>query len=126
MVLMACGITFFGSFASAAVTPIISTPPKANITMPSEAITPCQPLGAKPPWLQRFSSPVAGKLWPKPKKMIPAPASIMAIIATTFTRDSQNSISPNTRTLHRFIAPIKKMMLRIQIQRGTSGYHNPI
>ncbi len=62
----------------------------------------------------------------KAKEDDPRPASIMAIIATTFTRDSQNSISPNTRTLHRFIAPIKKMMLRIQIQRGTSGYHNPI
>ena len=57
--------------------------------------------------------------------MLP-PATIMAIIATTLISDSQNSISPKTRTLHRFMAPIKKIMLSTQIQRGTSGYHNPI
>ena len=34
---------------------------------------PSQPLGAKPPWLHKFSSPVAGKALPNPKKMMLPP-----------------------------------------------------
>ncbi|MCY1311369.1 hypothetical protein D9M70_616600 [compost metagenome] len=47
--LIALGITRCGSLASPAVMPIISTPPKANITTANEAIMPLTPLGKKPP-----------------------------------------------------------------------------
>ncbi|MNJ05519.1 hypothetical protein D3C73_1668860 [compost metagenome] len=47
--LMALGIIRCGSFASPAVKPITSMPPKANITMVKEAIIPSTPLGKKPP-----------------------------------------------------------------------------
>ncbi|MOA04862.1 hypothetical protein D3C78_1244350 [compost metagenome] len=54
--LMALGIIRCGSFASPAVKPITSMPPKANITMVKEAIIPSTPLGKKPPWAQRLLS----------------------------------------------------------------------
>ncbi|MNY68298.1 hypothetical protein D3C86_2060380 [compost metagenome] len=50
----------------------------------------------------------------------------MATIAVTFSNDSQNSISPNTFTLHRFSAPMKNTIPSTQIQAGVSGNHSPM
>src|SRR2546429_2387127 len=38
----------------------------------------------------------------------PRPPPIMAMMAATLSRDSQNSISPNTLTEHRLSAPMKR------------------
>ncbi|MNT91799.1 hypothetical protein D3C72_2329560 [compost metagenome] len=57
--MIAFGSTFAGSFASLAVMPMISMPPKANITTANEATTPPMPLGMKPPCAHRLLMPVA-------------------------------------------------------------------
>ncbi|MCY1298896.1 hypothetical protein D9M69_494610 [compost metagenome] len=126
--LIARGSTRCGSLASPAVTPMISIPPKANTTTAKEAIRPPIPLGMKPPCSHRLCTPVAAapSARPKPKNMMPSPARIIAAMALTLSRDSQNSSSPNTFTLHRFSAPMKKMIDRTQIQRGTSGNQKPM
>ena len=121
---LACGITLLRILRFCGGDADNLHPPKANILMPSEAITPCQPLEGKAAVAPEVFSPVAGKLWPKAKDD-PRPASIMAIIATTFTRDSQNSISPNTRVAQVHRAD-KEDDAEDPDQRGTSGYHNPI
>ncbi|MDT4876419.1 hypothetical protein FQZ97_1118550 [compost metagenome] len=58
--LIAFGITFFGSLASAAVIPTSSRPPKENMMMASTITRPSIPLGKKPPWLQRLSTDACG------------------------------------------------------------------
>ncbi|MNM80567.1 hypothetical protein D3C81_925390 [compost metagenome] len=122
--LIALGMTRCGSRASPAVMPIISTPPKANITTVNEAIMPPTPLGKKPPWLHRLL--MLASCSPEPPSWMPnistaAPARIIDTIAVTFSSDNQNSSSPNTLTLHRFRAPMKNTMPNTQIQRGVSG-----
>lgn len=54
------------------------------------------------------------------------PPAIIAIMARTLTRLSQNSTSPKTLTLSRFIAPMKKMIDSTQTQRGTPGNQKPM
>ncbi|MNP66329.1 hypothetical protein D3C76_1620300 [compost metagenome] len=61
-----------------------------------------------------------------PSSSTPSPATIMATMASTFTSDSQNSSSPNTRTLHRLSAAMHSTMPSTQIQRGVSGNHKPM
>ena len=46
------------------------------------------------------------------------------MMAVIFTSVNQNSSSPNTLTLNRFIAPMKKTTARTQIHLGTSGNQN--
>ncbi|MCY1535527.1 hypothetical protein D9M68_709360 [compost metagenome] len=127
--LIAFGSTRLGSLASPAVIPIISTPPKANITTVKEEIIPLIPLGKNPPWLHKLESPVTAPVplssW-IPNNSTEPPARIIATIAVTLNNDNQNSISPNTLTLHRFKAPMKKTIPSNQIQRGVSGNHRPI
>lgn len=43
------------------------------------------------------------------------------MMATTLAKESQNSSSPKTLTLNRFIAPMMPTAARSQIHRGTSG-----
>lgn len=107
---------------------MISMPPKANTTTASDAIRPGMPLGMKPPCAHRFCMPVGAwpAAMPKPNTMMPRPPPIMAMMAATLSRDSQNSISPNTLTEHRLSAPMKQTMDSTQIQRGTSGNQNPM
>ncbi|MOA16807.1 hypothetical protein D3C78_1370370 [compost metagenome] len=126
--LMARGMVRPGSLASPAVMPMISMPPKANTTTASDAISPPTPLGMKPPCSHRLCTPVAAlsTFKPKPNSMMPSPPAIIAIIAPTFSNDSQNSSSPNTLTEHRLMAPMKNTMDSTQIQRGTSGYQKPM
>lgn len=102
------------------VTPMISVPPKANITTAKDRTRPRTPLGMNPPLLHRFETP-ASPLPPKPKTMIARPARIIAMMATTLAKESQNSSSPKTLTLNRFIAPMMPTAARSQIHRGTSG-----
>lgn len=123
---MVYGITFFGLCTSAAMMLIISALSETNIMILGEAMIPCQPCDIKPPRFHKFSSPVVGELWSEPKKVIPVPIAIMAIAATALISGSQNPVSSNTRTLYGLIVPIKKMMLKIRVQRGTSGYHSSI
>ncbi|SKS07752.1 Uncharacterised protein [Mycobacteroides abscessus subsp. abscessus] len=61
-----------------------------------------------------------------PHMRIAMPPAIIAIMARTFTRLSQNSTSPKTLTLSRFIAPMKKMIDSTQTQRGTPGNQKPM
>ncbi len=127
--LIARGITRCGSCASPAVMPMISMPPKANTTTDSEATSPAQPLGRKPPCCHRLCTPVADVAAPsrlKPKNMMPSPARIIATMAPTLTSDSQNSSSPKTLTWQRFSPPMNSTMDSTQIQRGTSGNQNPM
>ncbi|MCY1451761.1 hypothetical protein D9M71_686420 [compost metagenome] len=107
---------------------MISMPPKANITTANEAIRPPMPLGMKPPCSNRLLIPTALSALAllRPKAMMPKPARIIATMAPTLSSDSQNSISPNTLTLHRFRPPIRKTMPSTQIQRATSGNQKPI
>ncbi|MDT4842339.1 hypothetical protein FQZ97_762360 [compost metagenome] len=126
--LIALGSTRCGSLASPAVTPMISMPPKAKTTTAKDAIRPPMPLGMKPPCSQRLWRPVAAapSARPKPKNMMPRPARIIATMAPTLSSDSQNSNSPKTLTVHRLSAPMKQMIDRTQIQRGTSGNQKPM
>ncbi|MND88166.1 hypothetical protein D3C80_801840 [compost metagenome] len=85
---------------------------------------PPTPLGKKPPWLHRLLTAARGS--PLPPNWMPnistaAPARIIETMAVTFSSDNQNSSSPNTLTLHRLRAPMKKTMPSTQIQRGVSG-----
>eukprot|EP01133_Synstelium_polycarpum_P022715 gene22716-27243_t len=50
--------------------------------------------------------------------MIAMPPAIIAMMAVIFTSVNQNSSSPNTLTLNRFIAPMKKTTARTQIHLG--------
>ena len=54
------------------------------------------------------------------------PPTIIAPIATILMSASQNSISPNTLTLHRFSAQISMTMPSTQIHCGTSGNQKPM
>ncbi|MNH20365.1 hypothetical protein D3C79_801290 [compost metagenome] len=104
--------------------PIISMPPKANITTVKEAIIPLTPLGKKPPCCHKLLKPLVTSLAEPnliPKTRTANPATIIDAIAVTFSNDNQNSNSPNTLTLHRFRAPMKNTMPRTQIHRGVSG-----
>ena len=110
--------------------PIVSIPPKANITTANAARRPSKPFGNKPPRSTRFPNPGATPPpsfpdW-KPKAMMAAPPTIMAIIATTLMSENQNSSSPKTFTLNRFRAPRKRMIARIQIHLSTCGNQKPI
>ncbi|MNT69302.1 hypothetical protein D3C72_2076100 [compost metagenome] len=107
---------------------MISIPPNANITTANEAIRPPTPLGMKPPWSNKLLTPTAlpASALLNPNAMMPKPARIIATMAPTLSNDSQNSISPNTLTLHRFRPPIRKTMPSTQIQRATSGNQKPI
>ena len=127
--LIALGMTRRGSPASPAAMPMTSTPPKANITTVKDAIMPSMPLGKKPPCCHRLAR--AGAVASAPPMRMPlsstaAPPAISARIATTLSRDSQNSSSPNTFTLHRFKPPMQSTMPSTQIQRGVSGYQKPM
>ena len=132
--LIARGMFLPGCCASAAARPMISMPPKANITTAKAETKPSRPFGNQPPCDQRFEMPVAA--WRtalpsdavelKPKKMIQAPPAIIAQIATTLISDSQNSISPNILTAHRFRPAMISVMPSDHSHGGTSGNQSPM
>ncbi|BCD83675.1 hypothetical protein PSm6_00820 [Pseudomonas solani] len=127
-VLMALGIIRCGFCASPAVRPITSMPPKAKMTMVKDATIPSSPLGKKPPWAQRLAKPATLSAPPSgmPATSTASPARIIATMATTLSSESQNSSSPNTRTLHRLMAAMTRTMPSTQSQRGVSGNHRPM
>ncbi len=126
MELTALGMVFSGDCASPAVTPMISVPPKANMTTAKESTRPSAPFAKKPPWAQRFDTPTWPSPLPRPKAITRTPTRIMATMATIFTRESQNSSSPKSRTLTRLSAPTSRTAASTQIQRGTSGNQKPM
>lgn len=126
MELTALGMVFSGESASPAVTPMISVPPKANMTTAKETTKPWTPWAKKPPLSQRFETPTWALPLPRPKAITAMPPRIIAMMAMIFTRDSQNSSSPKTLTLTRLSAPMTRTAASTQIQRGTPGNQKPI
>ncbi|MCY1210979.1 hypothetical protein D9M72_226810 [compost metagenome] len=70
--------------------------------------------------------PVAIPSLPRPKTIMPVPASTIAMMVTILIRANQNSNSPKARTAIRFTPPMLTSAARAQIQRGTSGNQTPI
>ena len=105
---------------------MISVPPKAKTTIAKQPTNPPNPVAKNPPSDHSLLIPVPVSWIPNPKIRIATPAAIIATIAATLIRVNQNSSSPNTLTLSRLIAPMKKTIASTQIHRGTSGNQNPM
>ncbi len=117
--MIALGITFSGFSVSPAVSPTSSMPTKANTTIWNERINPCMPFGNRPPWLQRFVKLDTPELVEKPLKIITRPMTINAKMAMTLIKANQNSNSPKSLTVARFI--ISKIIRAIK--PGTIAAH---
>ncbi|MDT4816811.1 hypothetical protein FQZ97_498700 [compost metagenome] len=115
-------MVFLGFFASPAVKPIISKPPKANMMSGMAITNPLTPFGKKPPWLHRLltaaPSGVAG-----PNRSQP-PRAIIIMTATTLMVANQNSASPKIFTLRRFSPLMSAKKNAAQVQVGISGHQN--
>ena len=100
-------------------------PPKEKVTMVRAAITPAKPIGRKPPWDHRLCRPavVPSSAW-APRNMRMTPPKIMATMASTLMRESQNSTSPKLPTWMRLIRPITTMVAATHAQAGTAGNHS--
>ena len=118
--LVARGMVFPGLSASAAVMPTSSSPPKENMITAMAISRPLTPLGKNPPSSHRLPTEACGP--PLPLASSQPPNTIMAMIAATFTIDSQNSISPNRRTCSRLMPLTSTKKPSADTQIGISGH----
>ncbi len=100
---MALGITFWGFSVSPAVSPTSSIPTKAKTTIWKDRINPCHPFGNMPPWLQRLLRLAGPEAAEKPFAIRRIPVTIRASMAMTLINANQNSNSPKSLTVARFM-----------------------
>ena len=97
----AMGMLFSGSLHSPAARPMISVPWKFTRMMTIVRTIAHQPFGAKPPFERRMRAPMKPSPPKRPRQMSAA-TTLKATSAKIFTRESQNSLSPNLSTRKRF------------------------
>ncbi|MCY1451887.1 hypothetical protein D9M71_687770 [compost metagenome] len=118
---MALGTLRCGSRVSPAAIPISSVPEKANETASRVLAIDQKPVGNNPSRV-KLPRPMLWACCTSNKPMMaPVPTTRKAITATTFTNDSQNSVSANSRTDTTLLTNTVMANNALQIHTGVSG-----